>query len=323
MPKALYVTALFGILLLAGCGADGRTVVDLAPPGPPPPSEPSTGPLVRQVTVDDTDFRLRDEGDGCVALEISHPGLQTTVERRCFERELVLNSSTSCGWLERPETGNAGFNCHVSLPTVLYGRVTDPAVAYVCQAGGRFLAPDGDGFILEPARAGEGASAHLFTAEGLRYGTPPLSSSSRIYERCETGAPWGSPGIEYLIEVILNVEEDLMRDDITVVMDAGLDRVGASGGTIRKEDTPAYLLLRVPSSSTHVMVSVLIGDDQIFPEEEISFDYDWPEAVSTVIHSGNPCTGSAAIMRVEVGTSILQGDSEAVRMLAAEVVCTG
>jgi hypothetical protein len=125
----------------AACGGDRgppRLGVDRGPHRPGP-AEPSTGPVVADLAIGETAFLLRAEGGDCVALEIQHPGLQSTVERRCFEREVVVAESSRCGWPDGPEAvaGSAladsfVWECDVDLPAVLYGKVAEPNIAYVC-----------------------------------------------------------------------------------------------------------------------------------------------------------------------------------------------
>lgn len=193
------------VVLIAGAliGACSTGHVDTTmPPSRPEPSPPATGPTVATLALGDTTFSLHDEGGGCLALAIDHPGLQSTVERGCFEGEHVAEMSDACGWLasEEPPSG-----CGVALPIVFYGQVLEPGIGYLCVGtmrssegteeviSARFLPFDGDGFILDEAHPDETRAAHLLTDGGLRYGQPPLDTpSDSIYRMCEEQAPWGS-----------------------------------------------------------------------------------------------------------------------------------
>jgi hypothetical protein len=196
------------VVLVAGAliGACSMGHVDTTMPPPrPEPSPPATGPTVAILALGDTTFSLHEEGGGCLALAIDHPGLQSTVERACFEGEHVVDVSDACGWLasENPPSG-----CGVALPIVFYGQVREPAIGYLCVGtirssegteevtSARFLPLDGGGFILDEAHPDEARAAHLFTNGGLRYGHPPLDApSDTIYRLCEEQAPWGTTGV--------------------------------------------------------------------------------------------------------------------------------
>ena len=184
--------------VLSGCSeSDGR----------PAPDEPPAGALLDEMAVEETGFRLYQEGEGCLAVQAVQEGLQTTVFRRCAHGDpAVVDQTGACGWFEDASRHGAGddFECDVRLPRVWYGRIAEP-VAYVCVArmgeprpdgepvveGVRFLSPTADGLILEPAQQGEGWAAFLFYASGSRYGDPPLDRPAEpIYQECERLAPW-------------------------------------------------------------------------------------------------------------------------------------
>jgi len=193
------------IVLVVGAliGACSTGHVDTTLPlSRPEPSQPATGPTVATLALGDTTFSLHDEGDGCLALTIDHSGLQSTVERECFEGEHVVEMSDACGWLasEEPPSG-----CDVALPIVFYGQVREPGIGYLCVGtirssegteeviSARFVPFESDGFILDQAHPDETPAAHLFTHGGLRYGQPPLDApSDTIYRFCEEQAPWAT-----------------------------------------------------------------------------------------------------------------------------------
>jgi len=199
MAIRVLVVSVIGALI--GACSTGHVDTTL-PLSRPEPSQPATGPTAATLAHGDTTFSLYDEGGGCLALVIDHPGLQSTVERACFEGEHVIEMSDACGWLasEEPPSG-----CDVALPSVFYGQVRGPGIGYLCVGtmrssmgeqevvSARFLPLEVDGFILDQAHPGETPAAHLFTHGGLRYGQPPLDApSDTIYRFCEEQAPWGS-----------------------------------------------------------------------------------------------------------------------------------
>ncbi|MCP4305432.1 MAG: hypothetical protein GY788_11255, partial [bacterium] len=181
--KCTSLLVLAGALVLGACTGGG--INESSGPQRPDPSEPASGPVVAVIEVSGTSFELHDEGEGCVAVDVVHPGLQMTVERRCFEGQQVVSVTSTCGWLATPVTAEQS-GCDLELPVAFYGRVTDPNIGYVCigtieDSGGssgvtaaRFVNPVGDGFILEAAQPDESPYAHLFSTGGSRYGDPPL-----------------------------------------------------------------------------------------------------------------------------------------------------
>ncbi len=68
-------------------------------PQQPEPDMPGEGPVIASVEVDGTSFVMHDESDGQVAVEIIHPGLQTTVERALLNDWSTLRETSTCGWL--------------------------------------------------------------------------------------------------------------------------------------------------------------------------------------------------------------------------------
>lgn len=163
---------------------------------PTAPSEPATGSAIRELVVGETVFTLHDEGDNCIAVEISHPGLQETIERMCFNDLNTLRITDSCGWLtgsprEKP------YPCDVELPQILYGIVTVPRYKFVCVGrftldgassltGARVLPMGKDGLVFTMAEPGESYHAHFLTGGGKRLGDPPLDApSDPIYTMCE------------------------------------------------------------------------------------------------------------------------------------------
>lgn len=281
--------------------------------------------MVAETTIDATTFLLHDEGDGCVALEIRHPGMQSTVERRCFERDNVLDVSTTCGWLTQPEAAadialalSIAIDCDVDLPPVLFGRVTDPSIGYVCLGTlvedaeppivdtARFLDFDPSGYILEPAIGGEAAAAHLFTPDGLRYGTPPLDApSAPIYEACERLAPWGAAGSELAAELRIEAGDELHRESISVFVDTGLDHYGVSGDAFAREDRVDFPG-RIAASSAGVIVRVEQDGAEVF-----AASYDWPAELAPILDSESPCL-EPIVVTFTVANEVFDGDRDAV-----------
>ena len=218
MKRAIAVMTL--ILIGAACSSRG--------PSRAAESQPANGPVVAEVAIGETHFQLHDEVDGCVSVEIFHRGLQQTVQTACLGGQQVLSITDSCGWLE-DSGGELTGVCDVQLPAVLFGQVIEPAIGHVCigtirnvvgasgVTGARFVNVDASDFILEPAIEGEGPYPHLFTVDGLRYGDPPLDApSAPIYELCEEQAPWLQSGLEYSVDVMISLADELRTDEVTI-----------------------------------------------------------------------------------------------------------
>ena len=318
MSRALVVLVL--VLVAVAC-ADGGDVSGDRGPERPPPSEPAAGPVVREITLGETQFVLHDEGRDCVALEILHPGLQSTVERRCYDQHNLLSQSNPCGWLvsppeasEAPVALSVTFECEVELPTVFYGRQVAANVAYLCLGtmegeddservtGARFLESDDSGYLLEPVGPGELTAAHAFTADGLRHGEPPLDApSAPIYEACEELAPWGETGIEYLLELIIVADDALRAPRLTLLFDGGLGALGVAGEAF-EGDEPVDLPGRLPASSEGVVVTVEREGEPVFSET-----FAWPSALRSILKSGRGCNTLIPV-RFALGATVLDGD---------------
>jgi hypothetical protein len=303
-------------LLVSSCTSE----VDSGPQRPEP-SEPSTGAIVREVTVGDTDFLLHDEEAGCVAAEIVHPGLQSTVERRCFGGEQVLSSTRSCGWLDARDERAQQFDCDVELPVVFFGRVTAPGIGYVCVGtiedtadGGagvvaaRFVDVSGGGFILEPAGVGESDAAHLFTVGGLRYGEPPLDApSDPIYRLCEAEAPWGRTEIGSEIEVWITLDEALQTDDLVFGVAGGTGSQAVAGGAFSDGAGPQPIYLVVPSQGSELTawVETVVEGDRLLERS-----YPWPAQFLDVLSGEVEC--EVARISVHFAERVRSGDADAV-----------
>ncbi len=269
-------------------------------PQPPPPSEPADGPVVAELAIDGTTFRLHDERDGCVAVAVDHPGLQATVHRSCFEGQQVLGMTDACGWLIEGGRGATGA-CDVKLPEALYGRVTAPEIGYVCVGetdgtggaesvtGARFISFDTEGFVLEPAAPGESPDAHLYTHDGIVYGEPPLDApSGPIYELCERRAPWGEKGLEYEVLLEINIAEELRTDEVLILFDAGTGQMGVTGTASANGSTT--LAVRVGQGDQSLRLTLQRDSEFLF-----AADYPWPVEVAAVLNSGEPCPGFTSV----------------------------
>lgn len=314
-----------GLLL----GACGRGHVDQLM-GRPEPSEPATGPVVLALDVGPTAFELHDEGDGCLAVAIQQAGLQSTVERSCFDGERVLAGTTECGWLAQPPTEqNSG--CDARLPKVLFGQVRDPAIRFVCvgtvedsgedstAVSARFVPVDGSGFILDAARRNEVAVPHVFTSGGLRYGWPPLDEpSDPIYRLCEADAPWGSPEAEYQVWLRVEMDAGLRRDDVTVILDAGLGEVGISGSAA-VEGELISVPIRVPASSPGLEISI-----EMAREEMARYELYWPEAYQEILDAIRVCDGpidGPTSLQLSIRESALAGVDGAIELVPFSSLC--
>lgn len=276
--------------------------------------------------VSGTSFELHDEGQGCVAVEVIHPGLQTTVERTCFDGQHVVSVTSPCGWFTSPDESGQ-FGCGLELPAVLYGLVTDPNIGYICvgtidDSGGsagvtaaRFVAPMRDGFILEATGPNERPYAHLFTAGGLRYGDPPLDApSDPIYKLCEGQAPWNESALEYGVDLEVRYTESLRNDNVTVFFHSGLDLIGLGGGAFEDDEVVA-VPVRVPASSLALGVTV---ETEIGPI--LGWDYPWPDDLLTILHSGVACN-DLIVIQVTVGSDVLEGSDSAIELEFVDSDC--
>jgi len=320
-------------LLIAAC--DPGIVDSTMGPSRPEPDQAATGPVIESLTVDTATFVLHDEGDGSVALETLYPGLQTTVERALFDDWSTLRESSTCGWLAEPEDEDP-MRCDVELPRVLYGRVTDPDVGYVCigslehfeedpgfaVTGTRFLERDGDGYILEAARPGEVAAPHFLTAGGTRLGAPPLDApSDPIYRACEAAAR--TEQAERVIDVALLVEADesiIGRDALTIMFAAGLERGGISVGAF-EDGEPAPLFVEVTPTAQRFKVSLV---DENYSEPIMSAELDWPDEIDALLEAKEPCIGMTTV-GVSFGPGVLDGDGNdiTVRFVGSECGTVG
>jgi hypothetical protein len=319
-----FVLILAGGLLFVACG--GGHVDQLI--GRPEPAEPATGPVVLAMDVGETAFRLHDEGDGCLAVAIHQAGLQSTVERSCFDGERVLAATTECGWLAQPSAENSG--CDVPLPRVMFGQVRVPAIRFVCvgtieesgeestAVSARFVPIDPSGFILSAAPRNEVAVPHVFTSGGLRYGQAPLDEPSRpIYRLCEAEAPWGTPEAEYQVALRVEMDAVLIRDDVTVIIDAGLGEVGISGSAA-VEGELISVPMRVPASSPGLEISI-----ETEGEEEARYQLHWPEAFQEILEAIRVCdaTDGRTSLRLSIEQDALTGTEDAIELVPFSSLC--
>ena len=309
-----------GALMLSSCFTGYGS--ESMGPQRPEPDMPAEGPVIASVDVDGTSFVMHDESDGQVAVEIIHPGLQTTVERALLNDWNTLRETSTCGWLADPVEEAPG-DCDVELPRVFYGRVTDPDVGYVCVGavehfeqdpgfgvtGARFLTRDEDGYILEAAQPGEGAAPHLLTVGGSRVGDPPLDApSGPIYEACE--AATGVEEFEAAVWVDLSVrlDESLRQGDRLVVMVlGGLHRGGISAGAF-EGDEAVPITFGVTPTAHRFTVAVVDENDS---EPIVSTDLVWPDEIYELLAADERCTG-LTMVELTLGAGVLDGDEDAI-----------
>lgn len=314
-------------LVVAGCSATGSIDIESSGPQRPDPSDPPSGPIVASLAVSDTNFVLHGEGDDCVAVEIIHRDLQTTVERFCSGGGYVVDATSTCGWFDTPsDTPSEG--CDIELPSVLYGYVADQAIGYVCigtitDSGGaagvtaaRFIDPIADGYFLVPAQLDESSAAHLFSETGLRYGDPPLDApSDPIYRLCEEQAPWGETGLEYGVDLEVALDGSLQTDDVTVFFQSDLESIGIQGDCCDGDDPT--IVVRVPASSSALGVAVEVDGQSVLKR-----NYAWPEELLEILNSGETCNG-LNVVRVTFGPEALDGSDAAVALQLTSSGCIG
>jgi hypothetical protein len=228
------------------------------------------------------------------------------------------------------------MGCDVELPRVLYGRVTDPDIGYVCigslehfeddpdfaVTGTRFLERDGDGYILEAARPGEVAAPHFLTAGGTRLGVPPLDApSDPIYRSCEAAA--GIEQVERVVGVVLLVEADASivdRDALAIMFAAGVERSGISMSAFEGgESVPIFV--GVTPTAQRLEVSLV---DENYTEPIVSTELDWPDEIDALLEAKEPCIGMTTI-GISIGPGVLAGDGSdiAVRFVGSECGSVG
>jgi len=311
--------------LLVGACSTGHTDSTVAPIRPEP-AVAATGPVVRSLIIGETSFALHDEDDGCLAVEITQPGLQPTVERHCFEGDNVLTLSSECGWLVRPALATT-TGCDLILPQVLYGQVRSPDIGYVCLGtlrppygeegvvSARLVSPDEAGFILDSAGPDESSVAHLFTPGGLRYGFPPLDAPSNpIYTFCEDQAPWGTTEYHVPTRVFVALGDSLRTDDVIIIVDSGTGPMGLSGSAASgggAVDLPMEVGVSSPG------LSITIEQTGRAP---IEFFRPWPEAVRAILDSGLPCRLSMEV-RLTLADSALTGSEAGVALALSQNLC--
>lgn len=313
-------------LLLVACG---RGHVDQLM-GRPEPADPATDPVVLVMDVGETTFELHDEGGGCLAVAIHQAGLQSTVERSCFDGERVLAATTECGWLARPPTEQKP-GCDLRLTRVLFGQVREPAIRHVCvgtieeqgedstAVSARFVPVDPSGFILSAALPNEVAVPHVFTSGGLRYGQAPLDEpSGAIYRLCEAEAPWGTPEAEYQVTLRVEMDAGLHRDDVTVIVDAGLGDLGISGSAA-VEGELISVPMRVPASSPGLEIGI-----ETAGEEKARYELHWPEAFQEILEAIRRCDGpidGPTSLRLSIEQGALIGVEDAIELVPFSALC--
>ncbi len=301
------------------------------------PSDPATGLVIATVESGETTFVLHDEGEGCLAVDVQHPGLQRTVDRGCFDEWNTVSETPSCGWIETdPSAGEESSDlttagdCDVRLPRVIYGRVTSPAVGFVCVGkfdfegggatgvvGARLLERDADGYIFAVAAEGEMPPAHFLSRGGSRIGDPPLDApSDPIYRFCESLAGVEQSEQVYSVDLLVGFDEPLRTEEVTVVFQAGLDQAGVNGSTFTGEETMP-IPMRVTPNVFDLEVQVETDTGPV-----LTTNLEWPPEFRDIVFSGEACSGLTRI-GVFVGAGVLEGDDQAFDVTFVGSECTG
>lgn len=285
----------------------------------PEPDEPARGDAVSTIESDGATFALFDEGAGCMAVDIGYPGLQRTVERRCFQGLDVVDMTSSCGWLEVAEDGS--FNgCDVELPRVFFGPQRGENIGYVCVGtfsegaanagvtGARFVEQTLERYTLVAAGPGESAVAHLFTQGGYRIGEPPLDApSGPIYRFCEAQAPWRTSNIVYNVDLYVSFGEGIQNGDVEINMHSGLDSVTVAGGDFGVGETQV-VPIRISAASPDIEFELLFGG-----EPRGGWALEWPIALQKILASDKPCD-SPIVIGVDVDAGVIDGVDSAYDM---------
>lgn len=315
------------IAILALLATSCTSEIDRGPQRPEA-SEPATGPLVATMQIGETSFELHDEGGGCAAARVIHPGLQETVHRRCFRGEQVLAETDACGWLAEPAVRSLdlvadrpGPDCDVVLPVAFYGYVDRRSIGFVCVGaimdtpdsatgvtGARFVDVEPEGWILTAAGPGESIAAHLFTPGGLRFGDPPLDApSDPIYRLCEADAPWGeTTEIEYWVEIWISADEELHTDKWAFGVAGGTGGEAVSGGALAEAAT-VQMALRVPASAValSIWIETIVEGDRL-----LEATVPWPEQVLELLAGDRGCRRPR--VTVHFGAAALDGAAQAI-----------
>jgi len=320
---AVHRSVVAGCMLLLVVGACSGEIIDTTSIPRSAPATPAEGPIVADIVIGDTTFVLHDEGEGCLAVAIDRPGLQSTVSRQCFSGEQVLAATTACGWLVEAakDPGNSG--CDVTLPVAFFGQVRATGIGYVCvgavrdpygAAGvvsARFVRYDDAGYLLTPAGQDEVPLAYLFTSGGLRYGQPPADApADPTYRLCEQQAPWGVADREVSVRITIGVGATLQSGNVTFLLDGGTGPVALSGGSVA-DGFIAGFPLRVASSSAGLDVTIESRDG-----EEVGFFRPWPPSFQAALDAGiGPLNPSTSIeLRLVIGDGALTGEDGAVEL---------
>jgi len=312
-------------ILLASCSGVPPDITLSRDDRRPAPSDPATGPAVATLEIGGTAFNLHNEGEGCLAVVVSHPGLEATVERRCFAGEHVLEATSSCGWLVAPGEPSPG-GCDVDLPRAFYGRITSPGVGYACVGTFRDLGEDptvvsarfvpfgDDGFILDLAGPDESAHAYLFNRGGPRYGQPPLDApSGPIYQFCEAQAPWASLEPAYEVNLRIETAEQLRSDALTLSLDGGLGWISLSGGAVESGGIVEFSL-QVPESSPGPDLRLTSAARTV-----LQAFLPWPTELVAFFEGGGTRTG--IVLGLTVGADALEGAVDAAAPAGLTATC--
>lgn len=267
----------------------------------------------------DTAFTLHDESDGCLAIAVDHPGLQTTVERFCLDEWNHLEETSSCGRLESNGEESNGF-CDIELPTALYRRVTDPDVGFACVGifeedaeghgvmGTRIVDRDANGYVLTVAGEGEGSPLHFLSAGGSRIGDPPLDApSDPIYRFCEAEAAVGVHESEFPVALRMYFDETLQNESIVVFLHAGLDRTGLSGGSFEGNEY-IDIWVRVTPTVRRLGVDVERNNAPVYSRELV-----WLAELLDILDSDDACSDVTTIA-VWVLSEVVEGSPDSVHM---------
>lgn len=328
MRRGTLTTALAAITLLASACTPTSVGGDLGPQRPEP-SQAATGPVIATLEENGTTLELHDEGENCLAVEIVHEGLQSTVERGCFDSWNSLRQTEPCGWLTEPSE-ETPWDCDVELPSVLYGRVANPDVGYVCVGqfdfgdsgpshgviGARILPRDDNGYVFTIANPGESYHAHFLSTGGHRVGDPPLDApSGPIYEFCEALAGVEDQEELYHVDLAVAFDESLYNRDVTAWFHSGLDQQGVLSSVIEPGQRMT-MPVRITRSADSFSVEIEING-----EPTMGLQLSWPKEVREILVSGEPCNGLTTV-NVDIGAGVLEGTIGSVTSSFAGTECS-
>lgn len=285
-------------------------------------ASPTTAPdeASIQVTGDDgVSYTLRHDGE-CYNLTTTVPGFEPTIESSCeYTAGYWYRSTPPC----YHDAGGGGdeFACDVPLAQAIYGHVTED-IGWLCLPGSNgdsswdrvsYVAPDGNGmFVAVLADDYSHTTPFPFTADGRRWGEPPLDApASFIYTMCESAPPWEAT-VARKVSLLARIQPDsALIDDYGstgLVINAGFGEFAVS---LNAGDGADFLYpLELYADTT--MVDLAYYEEHGARRTPLD-TYQLPAPIVAELGSGWLCT-DAPVLSIDIGASVATGDPNAVSL---------